>query len=345
MINRQAEKLHKRSIIVEGHRDVFEMVRLKRLGQPYPMVNTVVPRLINSGITVSIFAISGDAVSHSNGTYRYLQAALENIDALRQEAEAAGGKIKFILNANDLPEKPSRDTAYFLLSFEGGKPLEGRLEFLRSFYQLGLRSMQITWNVRNELADGIREEETNGGLTRFGVAVVKEMNKLGMLIDLAHISRAGFFHVLDVATGPVCCSHSNCRKLYLHPRGIDDDQIRALAQTGGVMGINAIATQVSDKDPTLDKLIDNISHIAELVGVDHVGLGLDFVKDDGPLHPDDELFNSGANKLLPQLENEEDLMNLTERLMTRGFKEGDISKILGGNYLRMLRQVLTRLGQ
>ena len=111
------------------------------------------------------------------------------------------------------------------------------------------------------------------------------------------------------------------------------------------MGINAIATQVADKNPTLDKLVDNISHIVDLVGIDHVGLGLDFVKDDGPLHPDDELFNAEANKLLPELENEEDLMNLTDKLMTRGFTAEETSKILGRNYLRMLKTVLNKSGQ
>jgi membrane dipeptidase len=345
MISKEAERVHRESLIVEGHRDVFEMVRLKRAGEPFPVLTRMLPRLKKGGLTLSVFAVCGDAVSHSNGTYRYLHAALENIDALRREAEASGGKIKIILSADDLPAGPVDDTIYFLLSFEGGKPLEGRLEYLRTFYQLGLRSMQITWNVRNELADGVREEHTNGGLTKFGISVVKEMNRLGMLIDLAHISRAGFFHVLDVAEGPVCCSHSNCRKLYLHPRGIDDDQIKALAKTGGVMGINAIATQVADKDPTLDKLVDNISHIADLVGVDHVGLGLDFVKDDGPLHPDDELFNAAANKLLPGLENEEDLMNLTDKVLRRGFSSEETSRILGGNYMRMLRTVLAKRGQ
>jgi membrane dipeptidase len=123
------------------------------------------------------------------------------------------------------------------------------------------------------------------------------MNRLGMLIDLAHISRAGFFHVLDVAQGPVCCSQSNCRKLYLHPRGIDD---RA---------------------------------------------GLGFVKDDGPLHPDNELFNADANKLLPGLENEEDLLNLTDKLIRRGFSSEETSKILGRNYLRMLTTVPGKRGQ
>ncbi|MFQ5850617.1 MAG: dipeptidase [Candidatus Binatia bacterium] len=341
----EAERIHKQSVIVEGHRDMFEMVRLKNLGEAHPVINTILPRLKKGGLTVSFFAICGDAVSHSKGTYRYLSAALENIDQLRQEAEASGGKIRFILSADDIPSAPSPDALFFLLSFEGGKPLEGRIEHLRNFYHLGLRAMQITWNSRNELADGIREEQSRGGLTRFGVSVVKEMNRLRMLIDLAHISRAGFFDVLDVAEGPVCCSHSNCRELYFHPRGLDDDQIKALAKTGGTIGINAIATQVAEKEPTLDKLIDNISHIGDLVGMDHVGLGLDFVKNDGPLHPEDELFNAGVNKLLPELENEEDLMNLTDRLLRRGFKESDISKVLGGNFLRVLREVLRPLGR
>jgi membrane dipeptidase len=345
MISRDVEDFHRKSLIVEGHRDVFEMVRLKMTGEKFPLLETIVPRLKRGGITLSVFAVCGDAVSHSNGTYRYLHAALQNMDALRQEAEASGGKIKIILSPDDLPSNPVSDTVYFLLSFEGGKPLEGRLEYLRTFYQLGLRSMQITWNVRNDLADGVREEETRGGLTKFGVSVVKEMNRLGMLIDLAHISRTGFFHVLDVAEGPLCVSHSNCQKLYLHPRGIDDEQIKAIAKTGGVMGVNAIATQVADKSPTLDKLVDNICHIAELVGVDHVGLGLDFVKNDGPLHPEDELFNADANKLLPELENEEELLNLTDRLFKRGFGAEETSKILGKNYLRMLRSVLKKRGQ
>jgi membrane dipeptidase len=345
MASPEAERIHRNSIVVEAHRDMFEMVRLKNMGERYPVINTMLPRLKKGGVTVTFFAICGDAVSHSKGTYRYLSAALENIDALRQEAEAANGKIKIILNADDIPSAPSLDTHYFLLSFEGGKPLEGRMEHLRNFYHLGLRAMQITWNLRNDLADGIKEEETRGGLTRFGVSVVKEMNRLGMLIDLAHISRAGYFHVLDVAEGPVCCSHSNCRKLNLHPRTIDDEQIKALAQTGGVIGINAISTQVAEKNATLDKLVDHISYMADLVGAEHVGLGLDFVKNDGTLHPDDELFNSGENKLLPELENEEDLLNLTDRLLKRGFKEIEITKILGGNFLRVLKQVLKARGQ
>jgi membrane dipeptidase len=112
-----------------------------------------------------------------------------------------------------------------------------------------------------------------------------------------------------------------------------------LAQTGGVLGVNAIATMVAT-EPTLDKLVDHISHIADLVGVDHVGLGLDFVKDDGPLYLEDEIFSVGQNKLIPEFENEDDMINITECLVRRGFKEDEIVKILGGNFLRVLKQVL-----
>ena len=136
-----------------------------------------------------------------------------------------------------------------------------------------------------------------------------------------------------------CAAPTPTAEVFHHFRTIDDDQIKALAQTGGVLGVNAIATMVS-KQPTLDKLVDHISHIADLVGIDHVGLGLDFVKDDGPLYPEDEIFGVGENRLIPDFENEDDLPNITEWMIRRGFREDDIFKVLGGNFVRLLKAVL-----
>lgn len=339
MVSPDADRIHKKSIIVEGHRDLFEMVRLSDLGQKHPFFNVTYPRLKRANITTTFYAIAGDSVTHSRGLKQFLKSALGNIDMLREEIEASQDKIRLILSADDVPTAPSSDVLSVVMSFEGGKPLEGSIENLRNFFCLGLRSMQITWNLRNELADGVREERTGGGLTNFGEAVVKEMDRLGMIIDLAHISRRGWFDVLEAASNPVCCTHSNCRKLYHHFRTIDDDQIKALAQTGGVLGVNAIATMVG-KPATLDKLVDHISHIADVAGIDHVGLGLDFVKDDGPLYPEDEIFGVGENRLIPGFENEDDLPNITECLVKRGFREDEITKVLGGNFLRLLRSVL-----
>lgn len=339
MEDQAAERIHKKAVIIEGHRDLFEMVRLKDAGTAFPLLNVTLPRLKRANISTTFYSIAGDSVTHSRGTRQFLKSALENIDMLRAEVQASDGKMKLITHSEDLPDKPSPDVLYIVMSFEGGKPLEGRIENLRNFYCLGLRSMQITWNLRNDLADGVKEEATGGGLTTFGRAVVEEMGRLGMVVDLAHISRAGWFDVLEAASGPVCCTHSNCRKLFHHFRTVDDDQIKALAETGGVMGINAIATMVA-KQPTLDKLVDHVSHIADLVGIEHVGLGLDFVKDDGPLYPEDEIFGVGENRLIPDFENEDDLPNITERMLKRGFQEQDILKVLGGNFLRLLGAVL-----
>lgn len=339
MTEADAERIHREAVIVEGHRDLFEMVRLADQGQRLPLLNVTLPRLKRANITTTFYSIAGDSVTHSRGTRQFLKSALENIDMLRQEIAASNGAMRLILDADDLPRAPSPDVLSIVMSFEGGRPLEGRIENLRNFHHLGLRSMQITWNLRNELADGVKEERTGGGLTHFGEAVVKEMDRLGMVIDLAHISRPGWFDVLEAASGPVCCTHSNCRAIYHHFRTIDDDQIKALAQTGGVLGVNAIATMVG-KEPTLDRLVDHISHIADLVGIDHVGLGLDFVKDDGPLYPEDEIFGVGENRLIPGFENEDDLPAITQCLVRRGFGKDDILKVLGGNFLRLLRAVL-----
>jgi membrane dipeptidase len=335
----EAERIHKKAIIVEGHRDIFEKFHLEKSGQTFPILNVTLPRLKRANISTTFYAVSGDSVTHIRATNRFLGATLENIDAFKQEVAASNGQMKLIVFREDLPTSPTPDAVHFVLSFEGGRPLEGRLENLRSFYALGVRAMQITWNLRNELADGVKEEHTGGGLSHFGKAVVQEMERLGMVIDLAHIARKGWFDVIDAASGPVCCSHSNCKKLFHHFRTIDDEQIKALAKTGGVLGVNAIATMV-DANPTLDKLVDHIAHIADLVGVDHVGLGLDFVKDDGPLYLEDEIFGVGQNKLIPGFENEEDMLNLTDCLVRRGFKSDDILKILGGNFLRVLARVL-----
>ena len=247
--------------------------------------------------------------------------------------------MRMILCSDDLPIAPQPDVLNIVMSFEGGRPLEGRIENLRTFFCLGLRSMQITWNLRNELADGVKEERTRGGLTNFGQEVVREMDRLGMVIDLAHISRAGWFDVLEVASGPVCCTHSNCRKVYHHFRTIDDDQIKALAQTGGVLGVNAIATMV-DKQPTLDRLVDHICHIADLSALTTSALVSISSRMTVRSIPRTRSFGVGENRLIPNFENEDDLPNMTECLIKRGFNEHEIMKILGGNFLRLLSAVL-----
>ena len=167
----EVDRIHRKAVIVEGHRDLFEMVQLSDQGHKNPLLTVTFPRLKRANISTTFYSICGDSLTHSRGTRQFLRSALENIDMLRQEVEVSNGQMRMILCSDDLPIVPQHDVLNIVMSFEGGKPLEGRIEHLRTFFCLGLRSMQITWNLRNELADGVKEEHTRGGLTSFGQEV------------------------------------------------------------------------------------------------------------------------------------------------------------------------------
>src|SRR5436190_9498102 len=144
MTSPEAEKIHNESVIVEGHRDVFEKFHLEKQEKQHPILNVTVPRLKRANISTTFYAICGDSLTHVRGTYRYLNSALENIDALGEEIAASRGQMKLVLYCEDVPSAPTPETVHFLLIFEGGRPLEAGMENLRNFYRLVRRAMQIT---------------------------------------------------------------------------------------------------------------------------------------------------------------------------------------------------------
>jgi membrane dipeptidase len=334
-------ELVEKCIVVEGHRDVYEFLYRRSLAEEAPLQNSLAPRLIRDGVNVCVFAICGDSYSHSQNTGRYVQTAYENIGLFLEEMENSGGRISVIKTGSDLPDRVKPGNISFLLHFEGGMPLGEELTHLHNFYRLGLRSLQLTWNRRNQLADGVWEERTKGGLTRFGVAVVREMNRLHMLLDLSHLTRAGFFDALEESEGPLIVTHSSAASVYKSARAIDDDQIKAVAARKGLVGLLTISSFFAAKGATVERFIDHIEYIANLVGIDFVGLGLDFTKYDGP-RPLQDRPDRRPRETPPMrdLEEVEDLPKLVGALQKRGFKETDISKILGENYLRVLGEVL-----
>lgn len=335
-----AHDLLRKHIVVEGHRDVYEQLYRKSVGEENPLRDAIAPRLIRDGINVCVYAISGDSYSHSQNTGRYLDTALENIDMFLEEAPKSEGMISMIRTRSDLPEKIEPGQISFMLHFEGGMPLQGSIHQLRNFYRLGLRSMQLTWNFRNELGDGVWENRTRGGLTRFGVQVIKEMNRLGMVVDLAHMNREGFFQALEVAEAPLIVSHANACGMLDNPRNLADDQIKAIADQGGLVGILALPERVTKKEATLDDLLKHLDYMAALVGIEHVALGLDFIKYDGPRTLKDQHHPLHQRTYVKDFEEIEDLPKLVDGFIRRGYKESEIALILGGNYLRVLKTIL-----
>lgn len=335
-----AHDLLRKHIVVEGHRDVYEQLYRKSVGEENPLRDAIAPRLIRDGINVCVYAISGDSYSHSQNTGRYLDTALENIDMFLEEAPKSEGMISMIRTRSDLPEKIEPGQISFMLHFEGGMPLQGSIHQLRNFYRLGLRSMQLTWNFRNELGDGVWENRTRGGLTRFGVQVIKEMNRLGMVVDLAHMNREGFFQALEAAEAPLIVSHANACGMLDNPRNLADDQIKAIADQGGLVGILALPERVTKKEATLDDLLKHLDYMAALVGIEHVALGLDFIKYDGPRTLKDQHHPLHQRTYVKDFEEIEDLPKLVDGFIRRGYKESEIALILGGNYLRVLKTIL-----
>jgi membrane dipeptidase len=196
------------------------------------------------------------------------------------------------------------------------------------------------WNFRNELGDGVWESRTGGGLTNFGVEVIKEMNRLGMVVDLAHMNREGFFQALDVAQAPLIVSHANACGMLDSVRNLTDDQIKAIADQRGLVGILALPERVGKGEVGIEDMLRHMDYMINLVGVEHLALGMDFVKYDGPRTLKDRHHPLHKDPLIKGFEEIEDLPNLIDGLQKHGYRENEIALILGGNYLRVLKTIL-----
>jgi len=257
--------------------------------------------------------------------YNTLFKALELIDLLNEQISQVNF-VEKILTRKDL-EFFSPSTVKVLLTIEGGEPLGGSLRVLRSLFQLGIRGLTLTWNNRNELGDGCAEEPQGQGLSKFGKSVVKEMNKLGMVVDVSHLAENGFWDVLDITSQPIIASHSCCQSICHHPRNLSDQQLKALAENGGLIGINFYPAFLKDEPcyATIDDVVKHIIYAAEIIGTEHVGIGSDF---------------DGIDQVPQGLEDVTKIPGLIIKLEKAGFSSKEIANIMGNNYLRVLKKVL-----
>ena len=226
-----------------------------------------------------------------------------------------------------------------LLTIEEGGVCLGNIEFLRNFYRLGVRMMTLTWNFKNEIATpnidyfAIDRDKVRGadvlpnvtdGLTEFGIEVVKEMNKLGMVIDCSHLGDKGFYDVIKYSTKPIVCSHSCSRSVCNHPRNMTDDMLFKLKENGGVVGINYCQGFIKSEKTlaTIKDVVKHIVYIKDLIGIDYIGLGSDF---DGISNENIELKDASM------------MGRLIDELRAQGFSEEDIDKICYKNVLRVFK--------
>jgi membrane dipeptidase len=238
-----------------------------------------------------------------------------------------------------------------VLHFQGTCPFENNLDLAEIYWRLGVRVVQLAYNVRSPAADGC-EEPGDAGLSRFGRQLVAELNRLGIVVDVSHTGHASSMDAAEATTAPCIASHSNASAVHPSRRNLQDDLIRAIAASGGVIGVNGYPAFVADSvSPTLDQYIDHMAYIADLVGPAHVGIGLDYTTRNPPMAEYEQLVADGhwSRENYPPppwhypggLDDASRLPNLTQRLLERGFGEQDVRGILGENWLRVFDAVWT----
>jgi membrane dipeptidase len=277
-----------------------------------------------------------------------LRVALDQVARVYAELET-NPRLVLCKSFADIQRAQNEGQIGLMLTMEGAEPLGDDLNLLRVFYELGVRMISLTHARPNAAASGgifAASGSPATGLTNFGRELVRECQRLGVLLDLAHINPAGFEEICSLTSGPVVVSHTNARKFYNIERNISDEQIKMIGARGGVIGANAILVSATPEESTLDRYVDHIEHIIDLIGIDGVGIGFDFCEFLFRQMPPAELQELQSKlttpHFLPDLTNHSHARNLTRKLIERGFSDADIEKILRGNWLRVLRQVLSK---
>jgi len=326
----RAMRLHGEAVVVDTHCDTlmqfmppsYDQPPARRLGERSERGHIDLPRMVEGGVDCQTFAMY---TGRREGQHDALLVANQMADIFYREMEANADRIVPVTTAGGIVAAKGACKRSGLLAIEGAEPLMGDLGVMRNFYRLGVRMLSFTWNWRTPFADGISADRSESRLTDLGVRALEEMDRLGIVLDVSHMCDTCFWDVADVEEGPFIASHSNSRLVCDHKRNLTDDMIRALADHGGVMGMNFAPAFVSKEAATVERLVDHVDHIVRIVGPDYVGLGSDF---------------DGIGTTPAGLEDVSRMPKITRELVRRGYEDEDIVKILGGNHLRVFGKVL-----
>ena len=367
--------IHRRAIIIDMHADTAQRLVDENadLQNRLPDGHFDAVRAKEGGLDAQFFSIWVEPELFGGGGARAMQRADIQIEAVRNLAAKHPETWELATTADDVRRIAAAGKIAALMGLEGGYAIDEKIENVERYYKLGVRYMSGAWSVSTSWAGSSGDEiGKTRGLTDFGRAVIREMNRLGMMVDVSHLSDKAFWDIVNTSTKPVIATHSGCRAITNVPRNLTDEMIVALAKTGGVVNVifypehiepgyseqkkkvdAEIATLVQRASEaergdaahkklardrvrsqeylkrlppvSVSRIVDHIDHIVRLVGIDHVGIGSDF---------------DGVQAVPADLSSVADLPNLTKELLRRGYSENDVDKILGGNMLRVMEEVI-----
>jgi membrane dipeptidase len=337
-----ARALHDDAVVVDCHNDLILMVARKMtVDEPAHFAEYWLPELRAGGVNVQVVPIYIDDEYRPEGALRRTLLLIEHVHRI---AAQHPDDVVLCVTGSDIDDVVASGRIAFVLALEGMEALGTDVALVETFYRLGVRMMSFTHFGRTLMADGSAEDDAGSRLTRAGVEAVGEMDRLGIVIDVSHLGIGGTEHVLEIARGPVIASHSGARALCDHHRNLSDEVIKAIAATGGVVGINAFPWFVDLKEPSLDRFVDHIAHVREIAGIEHVGVGPDFIreyyKEFFGNYPGLEMEGLPLDAGIEGFEYTREWPNLTAHMVERGFTPDENRKVLGENFLRVFRRVM-----
>ena len=365
-IDPRARRLLEESLFVNVQDQLMMELPIRlALGDPLPFDNYYAPLIRHGGLKVLCITVGGNDTCTCNLTDHVTIGSLNLIDMIRQQEEQ-GNTLKICETAQDIEDLEHNGKIGVIMTSEGGRMLEALpdeddMSLVRTFHRLGLRQCGIVSPARTRAADGPGDAIAHAGLTTFGVKMIQEMNRIGIVIDTAHMTDDGFYDIMEISNKPVIDSHTCCKAIVDHGRNISDDRIRAMAQGGGVVGLTTLKAYVKGPEfherglPVgIDDLMPHVEHVANLVGVDHIALGTD--NDEFPLVRNIhrawspipgsleglEIGVPKGNMIIDDLHSYDTYYLFVDALVRRGFNDDEIKKIMGGNMLRVYRQVFGR---
>ena len=328
-----AIELHQEILVWDAHRDLhYEMPLQERfLQRQMYNVDLHLPLLVKGGIQVQTYAFCYAA---SLGLPSTIQAVAD-IEKTLQLIEEYSSQVCHVKTVAEAMQAKAEGKLAAFFSFEGGEPIVTDLWLLRFFHRVGFRAMGLTWNFRNELADGGYEGRDGYGLSSFGKQVVQEMNRLGMVVDLAHLTPQSMVDVMTISEQPVIHSHGGIRGVNpSHPRTLDDSMLERIARNGGVFCVTSVPNAlVTDRPATLNDFLDAIDYAVKVMGDEYVGLGADFDVYQSHLEHPIGSWTQG-------LEEADRWMNVTAGLLERGYSPLAIARIMGENLKRVYLAVI-----
>lgn len=333
----KAKRIHQAGMLFDGHNDLpWEMRKSGHssfdqfdISQPQPKAHTDIMRLRLGGVKAQFWSVYVPATSEQAGTA--LLQTLQQVELVHNMIKRYPNVFELASTANDVERIAKAGKIASMMGVEGGYSIEESLSNIQRLHDLGCRYMTLTHSKSLTWADSATDEPRCDGLSEFGEEVIHEMNRVGMLVDLSHVSAECMVKSLATTKAPVVFSHSSALALNSHPRNVPDDVLKQMPKNGGVVMVNfyskyVIPTKELEKDDqqlgSIHDVVDHIEHIIQVAGIDHVGLGSDF---------------DGVLRLPVQLDDVSTYPLITQELLNRGHSESDIHQVLGGNILRVLR--------